>query len=152
MKRLLLTTFAASALLAGAALATPPQIGATLGASLTDIETALTVEGYTVTKIETDDGRTEVYAHDDAQRIELYLDPVTGAVTSMSTYARAGSSAQAGIDTATVLENLRSQGWEVVSYDREQRAFEVYARHEGQLYELRIDPATGMIISQERDD
>lgn len=149
MKRTLLTTAALIAL-AAPALALP-GIGDVIGTTLAEAGTALSAQGLTMTEYDVDDGRIEITAHDDAQRVELNLDPATGAVTRMSIYARRAAGAEAGVETQAALDALTAQGWEILGYEREAREFEVYASRDGVRYELRLDPATGNVLETERE-
>jgi uncharacterized membrane protein YkoI len=149
MHRTLLTA-AALTVFAAPAFAMP-AIGDVIGTTLAEAEAALGEQGLTMTEYDLDDGRIEITAHDDAQRVELYLDPETGTVTRMELYARRGNGAQAGVATEAALDALRAEGWEIESYERERREFEVYARRDGVRYELSLDPATGEVREMERD-
>lgn len=146
------TFLAAAALTALAAPAVAmPAIGDVVGKTLAEAAATLDEQGLTMTEYDLDEGRIEITAHDDTQRVELYLDPETGAVTQMEIYARRGNGARAGVETQAALDALTADGWEVISYERERREFEVYARRDGDRYELRLDPATGEIREMERE-
>ena len=128
-----------------------PSIGDVLGTTLTDTTAALAQQGLTMTEYDLDDGRIEVTAHDDATRVELYLDPTTGAVTRIEQYARRAAGAEAGVETQAALDALIAEGWDVLGCEREARDFEVYASRDGVRYELTLDPATGAVLETERD-
>lgn len=141
--------------LAFTALAVPaiamPSVGDVIGTALSDAQAALAAQGLTLTEYDLDDGRIEITAHDDATRVEMYLDPATGAVTRIEQYARRGAGAQLGVETQAALDALTSDGWEILGFEREAREFEVYATRDGVPHELRLDPATGAILATERD-
>jgi hypothetical protein len=149
MHRTLLTAAALTALAAPAI--AMPAIGDVIGTTLAESEAALAEQGLTMTEYDLDDGRIQVTAHDDAQRVELHLDPETGAVTRMELYARRGNGARVGVETQAALEALTADGWEIVGDERERREFEVHARRDGASYELSLDPATGEIRGMERE-
>ena len=48
-----------------------------------EITKSLEAQGYTVRKIETEDGYLEAYALRDGQRYEIYVDPETGKVAKV---------------------------------------------------------------------
>jgi hypothetical protein len=82
MKRLTLALAAAAGLAAAApALAADVAPGSVVGTDDAAIRAALTAEGYEVRKVESEDGRIEVYAVKDGKRLEIYVDGRTGAVT-----------------------------------------------------------------------
>jgi hypothetical protein len=149
MHRAMMISAALAALAAPAA--AMPAIGDTIGTTLAEAQSALDAEGLTMTEYDLDDGRIEITAHDEAQRVELYLDPQTGTVTRMELHARRGNGAEAGIDTQAALDALAAEGWQVESFEREGREFEVHARRDGVRYELRLDPATGAVRGLERE-
>jgi hypothetical protein len=149
MKR---TMSIAAALVAVAAPALAmPSIGDLIGTTLNDAQAALSEQGLTMTEYDLDDGRIEITAHDDGTRVELYLDPATGAVTRIEQYARRAAGAQAGVETQAALDALIAEGWEILGFERGPREFEVYASRDGVRYELSLDPATGAVREQERD-
>ena len=47
---------------------------------------------------------------------------------------------------------LDAQGYDVVKYERKQREIEVYAKRDGRLWELKLDPVTGELRSAEQED
>lgn len=142
---------ATAALMATAALATEPKPGAALGTTIEEVQAALMAEDYMLTKYEREDGRVEVVAIDQDLRLELYLDPVSGEVLSLYSRKRGGQGAQAGMKTPGLLSNLKSQGYEVVGFERKRGQVEVYARKDGQLWELTIDARTGEMLRSERE-
>ncbi|MDG4650453.1 PepSY domain-containing protein [Roseibacterium sp. SDUM158017] len=149
MHRLLMTAAALTALAAPAF--AMPGIGDAVGTTLDEARSALAAQGLTMTEYDLDDGRIEITAHDDETRVELYLDPQSGAVTGMEITARRAAGAQAGVETQAALDALAADGWEILGFDREAREFEVHARRDGVLYELRLDPATGAVTEMERE-
>ena len=80
MKRHVLLPTMLSVLLAGAAFAVEPSLGANLGTSIEDISAALSADGYEMTKYEQEGTRIEVYAMKDGRRWELKIDPRTGGI------------------------------------------------------------------------
>lgn len=57
------------------------MVGMQLGKTAEEIKTSLTTQGYEVRKVETEDRELEAYALKDGKRLEIYIDPMTGAVT-----------------------------------------------------------------------
>lgn len=75
--------FIALLAIASPALAEDVALGTVLGTTTDEIRTALTDMGYEVRKIETEDGKIEVYFVRDGQMGEVYVSPQTGAVTKL---------------------------------------------------------------------
>ena len=57
--------------------------GGYAGKTEDEITQSLEAQGYTVRKIETEDGYLEAYALRDGQRYEFYVDPETGKVAKV---------------------------------------------------------------------
>jgi hypothetical protein len=91
MSRPFTITLAAAGLLAGAAAAAAPTVGATLGTDSVDVAAALSGERYEVTRFERFPEAISVTALKEGSRLELALDPVSGAVIALSEYGRSGA-------------------------------------------------------------
>ena len=152
MKRHVLLPATLSILLAGAAFAVEPKLGANLGTSIEDISAALSEDGYELTKYEREGDRTEVYAIRDNTRYELYVDATSGEVTRLETTARRGPSPLPGVSDDQLRASLQALGYEVTSFEREGGEVEVYAMKDGRRWELDIDPRTGGILRIEAED
>lgn len=76
-----MTLAAALAALALAGTAQALERGDTLGTTADSVRQALAEQGFDVRKVENDDGKLEAYALKDGKRLEIYVDPKTGAVT-----------------------------------------------------------------------
>lgn len=141
-----------SVLLTGTASALEPSLGANLGTSVEDISTALSAEGYEMTKYELDGNRIEVYAVKGGARREIYVDATTGEVTKTETTARRGPSSLPGVSDDQIRTSLEALGYEVTGFERERGEIEVYAMKDGRRWELKIDPRTGGILRSEAED
>lgn len=152
MKRHVLLPAALSVLLAGAAFAVEPSLGANLGTSIEDISTALSADGYEMTKYEREGNRIEVYAVKGDARHELYVDATTGEVTKIETTARRGPASLPGVNGDQIRASLQALGYDVTGFERERGEIEVYAMKDGRRWELKIDPRTGGILRSEAED
>lgn len=152
MKRHVLLPATLSVLLAGAAFAVEPSLGTNLGTSIEDISTALSTDGYEITRYELEDNRIEVYAVKGDARHELYVDASSGEVTKIETTARRWLSSLSGVSDDQVRASLEALGYEVTGFEREQGEIEVYALKDGRRWELKIDPRTGGILRSEAED
>lgn len=138
--------------LAGAALA-QPQLGETLGTSAGDVAAALSAQGYEVTRYAEADGRIDVIAVKDGQRLALYLDPETGAVRALEARSRGGPQGRPGPDHDMLRAALAAEGYELLRIEPEGRGrVEAYAMRDGRRHELKIDGRTGEILSAEEDE
>ena len=82
--RLLSVGFAAALTLTAAAAAfAVVSEGDYAGKTEDEITKSLEAQGYTVRKLETEDGYLEAYALIDGQRYEIYVDPQTGKVAKV---------------------------------------------------------------------
>lgn len=152
MKRHVLLPASLSVLLAGAAFAVEPTLGATLGTSIEDVSTALSADGYELTKYEKEGNQIEVYAIKGDTRHELYVDATTGQVTRVETAARLGPSTLPGVNEEQVRTSLKALGYDVTKFERERGEIEVYAMKDGRGWELKIHPRTGDILSVEAEN
>jgi predicted small secreted protein len=152
MKRNIILPAAVTIVLAGAAFAVEPTLGAQLGTNVDDISSALSADGYEMTKFEKEGNRIEVYAVKGDTRQEVYIDATTGEVTKVEMTARRGPSPLPGASDEDIRAALLSQGYEVTKYERERGQIEVYATKDGRRWELKIDPRTGNILSVEAED
>lgn len=59
------------------------MVGTQAGKTADEIKASLAAQGYEVRKIEREDGKLEAYAVKDGKRLEIYVDPATGAVTKV---------------------------------------------------------------------
>ena len=83
-RSLLAGTAIAAALALPFSLAAAAEIvGTQAGTTADEIRTTLAAEGYEVRKVEQEDGMLEAYALKDGKRLEIYVDPATGAVTKV---------------------------------------------------------------------
>lgn len=82
MIRATLFSLAAAAAITAPAMA-EVAVGATVGHDQAEVRHALTVEGYDVRKIETENGEIEAYALKDGRKFEVHVDAATGAVTKI---------------------------------------------------------------------
>lgn len=152
MKRHVLLPATLSVLLAGAAFAVEPTLGANLGTSIEAISAALSEDGYQLTKYEREGNRIEVYAVSDDTRYELYVDATSGEVTRLEASARRGPSRLPGLGDDQIRASLEALGYEVTGFEREGGEIEVYAMKDGRRWELNIDPRTGGILRVEAED
>ena len=152
MKRNIILPAAVTIVLAGAAFAVEPTLGAQLGTNVDDISSALSADGYEMTKFEKEGNRIEVYAVKGDTRHEVYIDATTGEVTKVEMTARRGPSPLPGASDDEIRATLLAQGYEVTKYERERGQIEVYANKNGHRWELKIDPQTGAILSVEAED
>lgn len=150
MKRLIVTSTAAL-LMAGTALANPPEIGEAVGTSFPQVEADLDARGFELIEFLATEGRITFEAVDADQRVEAVLDAETGAVAEIAVYPRRGAVQRAGVMTPEALRSLTDQGYVILGYERYRNEFEVYARRDGQVWELRLNPATGDVVSRERE-
>ncbi len=152
MKRHVLLPATLSVLLAGAAFAVEPTLGAKLGTSIEDISAALSADGYELTKYQREGNRIEVYAVKGDARHELYVDVTTGDVTKIETVARRGPDTLPGVSDDQIRTSLQALGYDVTGFERERGEIEVYATKDGRRWELKIDPRTGGIRKSEAED
>lgn len=73
----------AAALFAAPVLAESIAVGTQVGHDDAQIRATLTGQGYEVRKTDTEDGKIEVYAVKEGKKLEIYVDPTTGAVTKV---------------------------------------------------------------------
>lgn len=57
------------------------MVGAQAGKTADEVKASLTAQGYEVRKVEREDGKLEAYAVKNGKRLEIHVDPATGAVT-----------------------------------------------------------------------
>lgn len=152
MNRTIILPAAVTIMLAGAAFAVEPTLGAQLGTSVNNISSALSADGYAMTKFEKEGNRIEVYAVKGGTRYEVYIDATTGEVTRVEMTSRRGPSPLPGVNDEEIRASLLSQGYEVTKYERERGEIEVYANKDGRRWELKINPRTGNILSLEAED
>ncbi|MEL6773128.1 MAG: PepSY domain-containing protein [Pseudomonadota bacterium] len=152
MTRTIFTAALLAALTAPAAFAMEPVEGAMLGTEPSEISAALGESGYTMTRYERERGRIELTAVKEARRVEVYLDPASGAVTRVEEYRRGGSWPLPGADDGEIRAGLEADGYEIVKYERERGRIEVYADRDGRRWELKIDPRDGRIVEVEAED
>lgn len=152
MKHALVPTVLVATLLCGPAVAAEPALGTALGTTLAEIETALAADGYDMTKFERENGRIEVYAVREDQRLEMYLDRDSGEIIALETRQRRGPATRPGVDDREIRDTLAADGYAITSYRRERGELEVYAMRDGRLWEIKIDPRTGDVLSVEEDD
>jgi hypothetical protein len=145
-------TLATAGLLAGAAAAAAPIIGATLGTDSADIAAALSGESYQVSRFERFPDAISVTALKEDSRLELALDPISGAVIALSEYDPSDAPKPPGVDDAAVRVMLAEQGYAVTGYQREPGEIEVDATMDGKLWELEIDPQSGRIRAVEEEE
>ncbi|MCI4663126.1 MAG: PepSY domain-containing protein [Neomegalonema sp.] len=60
--------------------------------------------------------------------------------------------AQVGLTDAAIKKALAEQGYELVKLEREQGELEAYAKKEGKVWELELDPKSGSILEAEIAD
>jgi hypothetical protein len=152
MSRPFVITLATAGLLAGAAAAAAPTVGATLGTDSAEVAAALSGESYVVSRFERFPDAISVTAVKEDGRLELALDPVSGAVIALSEYDASDAPRPPGVDDAAVRAMLAEQGYAVIGYQRERGEIEVDATRDGKLWELEIDPQSGRIRAVEEED
>ena len=152
MKRTIFIPTALSLVLAGAAFAVEPTLGAKLGTTVEDISAAVAADGYELTKFEKQGSRIEIYAVKDDARHEIDVDAATGEVVKVEMSARRGPSPLPGKSDDAIRTSLKDQGYEIAKYERERGQIEVYANKDGRRWELKIDPQTGNIMKVESED
>lgn len=147
----LIATTLAAALAAGNAFAAEPTVGARLGTDLTEIATALTAESYDITRYEARADRIAVTAVRQDSRLEITIDPATGNVVALAAGGRFGAPDRPGVDDDAVRTMLAAEGYEITKYERERGEIEVYARRDGKLWEIEVDPLTGRVTKVEEE-
>ena len=151
MSRSIVVALATASLLAGAAAASVPTLGATLGTDSTEIAAALSTEHFEVTRFERFAGGVSVTAFNEDSRLELAIDPASGAVIGVAEYDQSGAPAAPGVDDAAVKAMLVEQGYAVTKYKRERGEIEVDATRDGKRWELEIDTRSGTIRELEEE-
>lgn len=154
MKREIAATVLALSLTTGAALAVEPMLDAMLGTNAGDIAASLGESGYNMTRYEQGDTWIRVEAVRDDRRVDVLIDPATGKVSSLDARLRNGPDGPRGLglDDEAIRAALAAEGYEVYKYERERGEVEVYARRDGQSWELKVDPRTGRVIKAEVED
>lgn len=152
MKHKILLPFVLAASLAGTAFAMEPTLGAKLGTSIADIESALAADGYEMTRFDKEGARIEVYAVKGDVRHEIYVDANTGEVVKVEQIARRGPSPLPGVSDEAIRSRLSAEGYQVTKYERERGEIEVYANKDGRQWELKIEPGTGKTLKIEAED
>ena len=84
-KNKLLTGTALAAVLAFplALSAASEMVGMQAGKTTEEITATLAAQGYEVRKVEAEDGELEAYVVKNGKRLEIYVDPASGAVTKV---------------------------------------------------------------------
>jgi peptidase YpeB-like protein len=152
MTRHFMLPAALSVLMAGTAFTAQPVLGAKLGTSIESISSALSADGYEMTKFEKEGNRIEVYAVKGSTRHEVYVDATTGEVTKAEARDRRGPTPRPGASDTDIRAALSADGYQITKYERERGQIEVYAMKDGRLWEMKIDPMTGKTLSVEAED
>ncbi|MDU8927625.1 PepSY domain-containing protein [Alisedimentitalea sp. MJ-SS2] len=141
--------------MAGMAHALTPDKGDILGFDAVSIGQALADQGYELTRFHRAPALIHVTATKGGQRHLMLISPRDGSVISHKTGA---SRSFQPITTPRIsavpglAEKLAEQGYEVKRIKDEGYELEAYALRDGQLWELKLDPATGAILSVEAED
>jgi hypothetical protein len=151
MSRSIVMALATAGLLAGAAAAAVPTVGATLGTDPAGIAAALAADRFEITRFERFPGGISVTALNEGSRLELALDPASGAVIGVAEYDPSGAPVPGGVDDVAVKAMLAQQGYTVTKYKRERGEIEVDATRDGKAWELEIDPQSGTIRDVEEE-
>lgn len=106
-----------------------------------------------IVEISYDDGVWEVEAYKDDIPYELSLDPVTGEVISEHRDDADPKPPAKSLLLSTIIEGIEKAGYtDLDDISFEHRTWEAEVRRNGMKRELRIDPATGEIVSDRVDD
>lgn len=160
---------------AGTAHAVEPAPGATLGTTADAIKTALAADGYEMTRYDKRPALILVQAVKDGTRHMLFLNGRSGEVVKVQQAGR-GSPSLRPVGTRTgeaiatpnqaaggptpasvagddaIRARLTAEGYKITRFQREIGGIEVYATKDGRLWELKLDPRTGQILSAEAED
>lgn len=153
MRKLLLATVAAGALLAGAggALASPhddeDDVPGAGWRSASELEATLESQGWQVDRVKADDGQWEVYGRDpNGNYVEAKYDPYTFQQTKVEYENGPKPVNTPGSDWQPVSElqnRLTSQGWQIREIEVEKGRYEVEGTDpQGQYVEAYYDPRT----------
>lgn len=142
--------------LAGTALAVTPDTGAVLGTDAAAISTALAEDGYEMTRYNRASAMIQVTAVKDGRKHRILVSTRDGAVISTKTRATTKSpdipAPQLTMLPADLAGKLAAQGYELKRVKDEGYELEAYAMRDGQMWELKLDPATGDILRVEAED
>lgn len=124
------------------------------GKPLREIVTTLERDGYApVTEVSLDRGRWEADAYKDGKAIELHIDPANGRVLAQhpdSGDPRPPANAKA---LSQILADVEAAGYtQITEASFKRQAWEVEALRNGAKRELRVDMATGKVLSDRADD
>lgn len=115
------------------------------GMSESDVRSAITAAGYTdIDDLDRDDGLWEADARRDGRRVELRIDPRTGAVYP--------EDARTSLTEADVRAGLEAAGYERIrDVHFDDGMWEADAEQGGVDYDLFMDPETGEVVARKRD-
>ncbi|RKF05878.1 PepSY domain-containing protein [Oceaniradius stylonematis] len=151
MKNQALFLALAAALVSGAAYALDLVPGTRLGTGIAAISGELSENGFEIIRYDKSADTIEVYAVKGDVRHEVYIDVVTGKITRVESTTRRGPSPLPGVSEEQVRTMLAGQGYEIVTFERERRKIEVYAKKDGRLWEIEVHPGTGEVLSVEAE-
>ncbi|QBK31578.1 PepSY domain-containing protein [Roseitalea porphyridii] len=140
-----------AALVSGSAYALDLVPGTQLGTGLAAISGELSESGFEITRYDRNAGMIEVYAVKGDVRHEVHIDPATGKITRVESTTRRGPSPLPGASEEQVRAMLADQGYEIMTFERERRKIEVYAKKDGRLWEIKVHPGTGEVLSVEAE-
>ena len=136
---------------ASPAAAAEPALGARLGTGFDEIAAALAEDGWETIKYEREARRLEVYAVRGDRRVEAELDPATGEVVALESYARRGSGPRAPEADDALRARLAEDGYAIRRFERERGRIEVRAEKDGRLWEIEADARSGEILEIEEE-
>ena len=149
----------AAATLASGAMAVTPDTGAILGSDAATIGTALAEDGFEITRYRKAAALIQVTAVKDGRKHFILVSSRDGAVISHKTattisdpMTRPALPSQPAELPADLTEQLATQGYELRRIKSEGHELEAYARRDGRMWELKLDPATGEILRVEVED
>lgn len=137
--------------LAAAAIGATAEKGTILGTDVAAISSALTQDGLELVRYDRTADRIRVVATRNGERHLIQISVVDGSVIDHQAASTVPASDPV-FPPEALAEKLAAQGYELRRAEIERNKLEVYATRDGRLWELKLDPATGAILTVEAED
>jgi hypothetical protein len=106
-----------------------------------------------IVEVSFDDGAWEVEAYKDQAAFELLVNPKTGEVVSEHPDDGDPKPPADALLLSKIIEGLEKAGYsDLNDLSFERQSWEAEATHENERRELRVDPISGMVMSDRRDN
>ena len=133
------------------AAAVAPEKGAVLGTDAVAIGTALAEDGFELIRYKRAPALIQIAARKDGRKHVILISPRDGTVISHKSAAPVASPVSPVLPE-NIEQRLAAEGYDLRRVKTEGFEIEVYAMRDGQLWELKLDPATGDILHIEAED